>query len=59
LLLALGQKAREGKDEEILMRNTTASANGKKLVFNFSMPRQAIGEMIKKQIASNTAAKQG
>jgi hypothetical protein len=59
LLLALGQKAREGKDEEILMRNTIASSNGKKLVFNFSMPRQAIGEMIKKQIASNTATKQG
>jgi hypothetical protein len=59
LLLALGQEAREGKDEEILMKNTIASSNGKKLVFNFSMPRQAIGEMIKKQIASNTATKQG
>ena len=57
LLLALGQKAREGKDEEILMRNTVASSNGKKLIFNFSMPRQAIGEMIKKQIASNTVTK--
>ena len=59
LLLALGQKAREGKDEEILMKNTIASSSGKKLVFNFSMPRQAIGEMIKKQIASNTATNKG
>jgi hypothetical protein len=35
------------------MRNTAASADGKKVIFNFSMPRQAVGEMIKKQIASN------
>jgi hypothetical protein len=58
-LLVLGQKAREGKDEEILMRNTAASAEGKKVVFNFSMPREAVVEMIKKQLALNGTTKQG
>jgi hypothetical protein len=59
LMLAAGEKARTGKDEAILMRNTSASADGKKVVFKFSMPRQAVGDMIKKQIASNAEAKQG
>jgi len=59
LMLAAGQQARKGKDEAVLMRNTAASAEGRKVVFNFSMPRQAVGEMIKKQIASNTTTKQG
>jgi hypothetical protein len=59
LMLAAGEKARDGKDEAILMRNTSASADGKKVVFKFSMPRQVVGDMIKKQIASNAEAKQG
>ena len=59
LMLAAGEKARDGKDEAILMRNTSASADGKKVVFKFSMPRQVVGDMIKKQIASNADAKQG
>ncbi|HZE68728.1 MAG TPA: hypothetical protein VE135_04270 [Pyrinomonadaceae bacterium] len=59
LMLAAGEQARKGKDEAVLMRNTAATAEGKKVVFNFSMPRQAVGEMIKKQIASNAKTKQG
>jgi hypothetical protein len=59
LMLAAGEKARDGKDEAILMRNTSASADGKKVVFKFSMPRAVVGDMIKKQIASNAEAKQG
>jgi hypothetical protein len=59
LMLAAGEKARKGKDEAVLMRNTAASADGKKVIFTFSMPRQAVGEMIKKQIASNANTKQG
>jgi hypothetical protein len=59
LMLAAGEKAREGKDEAVLMRNTAAAAEGKKVVFNFSMPRQEVGEMIKKQIASNAKPQQG
>jgi len=57
LMLAAGEKARKGKDEAILMRNTEASSDGKKVIFNFSMPRQAVSDMIKKQIALNTQTK--
>lgn len=58
ILIALGQKARAGKDEEALLKNTKAVSDGKKLVFHFSIPRQIVVDMIKKQLASN-AAKQG
>ena len=51
--LAIGADSRAGKDEEILLRNTTASPNGKKIVFNFNMPRQAVVDLIKKQLAAS------
>ena len=51
--LAIGADSRAGKDEEVLLRNTTASPNGKKIVFNFNMPRQAVVDLIKKQLASS------
>jgi hypothetical protein len=59
LMLATGQITRKGKDEEVLMRNTKTSHEGKKLVFNFSMPRQTVVDMIKKQLATAAATKQG
>jgi hypothetical protein len=49
-LLALGAGARSGKDEEVIMKNTSASPDGKKVVVNFSMPRQSVVDMIKKQL---------
>jgi hypothetical protein len=52
IALAYGAKSREGKDEEILLKNTTASPNGNKIIFNFTMPRQAVVDLIKKQLAS-------
>lgn len=51
--LAIGADSRAGKDEEVLLRNTTASPNGKKLVFNFTMPRQAVVDLIKRQLAAS------
>jgi hypothetical protein len=50
--LMIGAQSRAGKDEEILLKNTTAAPNGKKIVFNFTMPRQAVVDLIKKQLAS-------
>lgn len=50
--LAIGAETRAGKDEEVLLRNTSASQNGKKIIFNFTMPRQAVVELIKKQLPS-------
>ena len=49
-LLVLGAGSRSGKDEEVLMKNTSASPDGKKVVVNFSMPRQSVVDMIKKQL---------
>ncbi len=52
ILLAVGAKSREGKDEEMLLKNTTASPDGKKIKFNLTMPRQPIVDLIKKQLPS-------
>ncbi len=53
-MLFFGQKAREGKDEEVLMKGTKVSAEGKQIIINFNMTRQAATEMLKKQLASET-----
>jgi hypothetical protein len=49
-LLYFGAGSRAGKDEEVLMKNTNASPDGKKVVVHFSMPRQSVVDMIKKQL---------
>ena len=51
LALSIGAQARAGKDEEALLKNTSAEPVGKKIVFNFTMPRQAVVDLIKKQLA--------
>ena len=50
--LVIGAESRAGKDEEVLLRNTSAEPNGKKITFNFTMPRQAVVELIKRQLAA-------
>jgi hypothetical protein len=50
VLLVFGAGSRAGKDEEVLMKNTNATPDGKKIVVNFSMPRQNLVDMIKKQL---------
>jgi len=49
-LLYFGAGSRAGHDEEVLMKNTNATPDGKKVVVNFSMPRQSVVDMIKKQL---------
>lgn len=49
-LLYLGAGSRAGKDEEVIMKNTNATPEGNKVVVNFSMPRQSVVDMIKKQM---------
>ena len=51
-LLYFGAGSRAGKDEEVLMKNTTATPEGNRVVVNFSMPRQSVVDMIKKQMAT-------
>lgn len=52
VLLLLGKTARKGKDEAIIYQNTRISSRGRQVVVNFSMPRQAAGDMLKKQLPS-------
>jgi hypothetical protein len=53
-LLTLGQFARRGKDEEVLYRNTKVTSEDKKILVNFSMPRQTASEMLKKQLTKSS-----
>jgi hypothetical protein len=49
-LLYFGAGSRAGKDEAELMKNSNATPDGKRVVINFSMPRQTVVDMIKKQL---------
>ncbi len=49
-LLYFGATTRAGHDEEVLMKNTNATPDGKRVVVNFSMPRQSVVDMIKRQL---------
>ena len=49
-LLAIGQLLKRGRDEEMLYKSTKITAEDKRILVNFSMPRQAAGEMLKKQL---------
>jgi hypothetical protein len=51
LLMTAGAQSRKGHDEEILLKNTKVSANGDKVVFKLTMPRQDAVEMVKKGMA--------
>jgi hypothetical protein len=48
--LVFGAGSRAGKDEEVLMKNTNVTPDGKKILVNFSMPRQSVVDIIKKQL---------
>ena len=50
--IAYGVSNRRGKVEEQLLKNTTTSQDGKKIVFNFSMPRQEVVTLVQKELAS-------
>jgi len=49
-LLAVGEFAKRGHDEEILYRNTKVTSEGKQILVNFSMPRPTASEILKKQL---------
>jgi hypothetical protein len=57
--LAYGVINRQGKVEELLLKNTSASQDGKKIVFNFTMPRQAVHDLVKKELASASPTPSG
>lgn len=49
-MLVLGADSRAGKDEEVIMKNTSAAPDGKRVLVNFSMPRQSVVDLIKRQL---------
>lgn len=51
LMLTLGADSRKGHDEEILLKNTKVSADGNKVVFKLTMPRQDAVDIVKKGMA--------
>ena len=54
VLLAGVPILRPGKDDEIaIAKSTTVRADGKKLIANFSMPRQQAIDLMKKQVAAD------
>lgn len=52
LMLIGGKIAKSGKDEAVIYQNTRTSSRGKSVLVNFSMPRQAAGDMLKRQLPS-------
>lgn len=56
LMLVAGAKTREGKDEEVYLKNTKVSSDERKIVFNLTLPRQTVVDLIKKDIASASAS---
>jgi hypothetical protein len=53
MMLTFGKAARSDKDEAIIYQNTRISSRGKQIVVNFSMPRQAASDMLKKQLPAS------
>jgi hypothetical protein len=53
-MLYLGKIARQGKDEEVIMKNTKVTSEGKQIIINFTMPRQEASELLKKQLQPST-----
>lgn len=54
-LLVGGAKKKEGRDEEVIFKNTKVTSEGKQIVVHFTMPRQTAGEMLKRQIEAKPA----
>jgi hypothetical protein len=51
LMMTLGADSRKGHDEEVLLKNTKVSADGNKVVFKLTMPREEAVEIVKKGMA--------
>ncbi len=49
-LLAIGRAIKSGRDEETVYENTSVSSNGKQLIVKLSMSREAVGQLLLKQL---------
>lgn len=52
VMLDAGARSRKGKDEEPLLRGTKVTADGAKVLFTLTMPRQQAVDLVKKGMAS-------
>ena len=50
--ISYGISQRKGKVEEQLLKNLNASQDGNRIVFNFSMPREEVVALVKKELAA-------
>ncbi len=50
--ISYGINQRKGKVEEQLLKNLNASQDGNRIVFNFSMPREEVVALVKKELAA-------
>jgi hypothetical protein len=51
LMLGLGADSRKGKDEEVLLKSTTVSADSNKVVFKLTMAHQDVVDLVRKGMA--------
>jgi hypothetical protein len=51
IMLDLAADSRKGHDEELLLRNTTVSPNGNKVVFKLTMAQQEVADIVKRGMA--------
>lgn len=51
VLMAAGAETRKGHDEEILLKNTNVSADGKNVVFKLTMAHKDVADIVRKGIA--------
>ena len=56
LMLDVGAESRKGKDEEILLRSTTVSPDGKKVVFKLNMAHQDVVDIVKRGMEPSPTA---
>ena len=50
--ISYGINQRKGKVEEQLLKNLNASQDGNRIIFNFSMPREEVVALVKKELAA-------
>jgi len=56
LMLDVGAESRKGKDEEILLRSTTVSPDGKKVIFKLTMAHQDVVDIVKRGMEPSPTA---
>jgi len=56
VLMAAGANTRKGHDEEILLRSTNVTADGKNVVFKLTMAHKDVADIVKKGIAEPSPA---